>query len=159
MMSLQRNETHFYFINEIIVILSRRCVWDFCLQVLSFLFDWSKTCRIHMFFVASLVFMDKYGTHICASSLVILLLLLLLGSKTLPYCNHTQTLVLISQAFYSHCFPGVIPRAILSTHPCVTWTFGCLHLYYLYVFLLQQNISQKQLKGEKGYFGWQFQVI
>lgn len=62
-----------------------------------------------MFCVASLVFMDKYGTHICASSLVILLILLLLGSETLPHCNHTQTLVLIPQAFYSHCFPGVIP--------------------------------------------------
>lgn len=64
-------------------------------------------------------------------------------------------MVLIPQVFYS---PGVIPGTILNTYPCAIFTSGCLHLYCLFVFLLQHNILKKQLKGERVYFGSWFQV-
>lgn len=46
----------------------------------------------------------------------------------------------------------------LNTYPCAILTPGCLHLYCLFVFLLQHNILKKQLKGESVYFGSWFQV-
>lgn len=69
---------------------------------------------------------------------------------------------LLTAAIHSHwslspgllfCFPGVIPSTSLSTHPCTALTSQCSHPYCQYGFLLQENIWQMQLKGERVCFG------